>query len=323
MLAPYSAFTAWTARLPRAPRVMMLACAGLLAFCALLLLPAPARAQQIVAFVNGEPITKYDVEQRSKLIQLSTRKAAPAKQVLEELINEKVKVSEAKKFRLTVSDAEIDNALVSMGQRMRMNKAQLVQVLARSGIRVETLKAQIEAGIAWNQLVRGRFGKSLTVGEGDMRNALASQKTNDESANYEYRLLPVVLIVPRGADRAVLAARHAEAGALRKQITSCTDADRIFRSKVYGAVRGQITKTSADLPPPLRDILNSTEIGHLTAPEVTAQGIQMFALCDRRATKADSPAEAEARQKVFAEKYEKKSNAYLAEARRSMMIEYR
>ena len=33
-----------------------------------------ARAQQIVVIVNGEPITALDIDQRSKLSQLSTHK---------------------------------------------------------------------------------------------------------------------------------------------------------------------------------------------------------------------------------------------------------
>lgn len=296
-----------------------------LAFVLLIALGAAqtASAQQILAFVNGDPITQFDVEQRAKLIQLSTHKSSSQKEVLEELINEKVKIKEAKKFNLTVSSEEIENAYAGMGQRMRMNKDQLTQVLARSGIRPETLKAQIEAGIVWNQLLRGRFGRSLTVAETDVREVLASGQVKDGTENFEYRLLPVVLVVSRGSDRSMLGERQREAEELRKQINSCTEADRIFRGKSYGAVRAFVTKTSADLPPQLRDLLNKTEIGRLTSPEVTAQGVQMFALCDRRAAPGDSPAQRAAREKIFSERFSKKSEAYLAEARRSMMIQYR
>ena len=35
-----------------------------------------ARAQQVVVIVNGEPITALDIEQRSKLTQLSTHEDA-------------------------------------------------------------------------------------------------------------------------------------------------------------------------------------------------------------------------------------------------------
>ena len=79
-----------------------------------------ARAQQVVVIVNGEPITALDIEQRSKLNQLSTHKAPARQEVLDELINEKLKVREAKKLGLDVSNAEVDNAYASMASRMRL-----------------------------------------------------------------------------------------------------------------------------------------------------------------------------------------------------------
>lgn len=62
-------------------------CRRLVAAAALTLiasLPATAvRAQQVVVIVNGDPITALDIEQRSKLTQLSTHKAPPRQEVLE------------------------------------------------------------------------------------------------------------------------------------------------------------------------------------------------------------------------------------------------
>ena len=66
-----------------------------------------------------------------------------------------------------------------------------------------------------------------------------------------------------------------------------------------------------------------TEIGKLTAPEVTRQGVEMVALCARNATTADTPQKREARDKLFAQKFEAQSERYLNEIRKSAMIEYR
>src|SRR5712691_13311910 len=113
-------------------------CRRLLA-AAMLMLTAPmlatsARAQQVVVIVNGEPITALDVEQRSKLTQLSTHKVPPRQEVIDELINEKLKVREARKWGLEVSDSEVDQAYASMASRMRMTADQLTQQLAKGGL---------------------------------------------------------------------------------------------------------------------------------------------------------------------------------------------
>jgi peptidyl-prolyl cis-trans isomerase SurA len=56
---------------------------------------------------------------------------------------------------------------------------------------------------------------------------------------------------------------------------------------------------------------------------MTAQGLQMFAVCDKKQTKTDSPAEREARNKIFAHRFLQESKKYLEEIRKSAMIEYK
>ena len=89
------------------------------------------------------------------------------------------------------------------------------------------------------------------------------------------------------------------------------------------AIRTPVIKTSADIPPTLRKVLDDTPIGHLTPPEVTKQGVEMVALCARTPTTIDTPKKKEMREKMFAQKYEAKSKAYLEEFRKAAMIEYR
>src|SRR5262249_24555799 len=89
------------------------------------------------------------------------------------------------------------------------------------------------------------------------------------------------------------------------------------------AVRDIVTRTSADLPPVLRDLLEKTQVGHLTPPEQTKQGVEMVALCARNKTTVDTPKKKEIRDKMFVEKYEAKSKSYLQQVRNAAMTEYR
>jgi peptidyl-prolyl cis-trans isomerase SurA len=89
------------------------------------------------------------------------------------------------------------------------------------------------------------------------------------------------------------------------------------------AIRETVTKTSADIPAVLRELLDKTPIGHLTAPEVTKQGIEMVALCGRNPTTVDTPKKREIREKMYSQKFEAKSKWYLNEIRKAAMIEYR
>jgi peptidyl-prolyl cis-trans isomerase SurA len=284
-----------------------------------------ARAQNAVVVVNGDPITNFDIEQRSKLIALSNGgKAASRQDALEELINDRVKLKEAKKFNLDMSATDVEAQYAMTGARMRLTTEQLNKVLEGRGIRPETLKLRIKADFVWSQLVRGRYGQSLLVGEKDIASAIEVKGDGSKSAgdSFEYKMRPVVLMVQRGASPATIEQRKKEAETLRSRVQSCEQAEGFFRAMRDGVVRDQVTKTSADLPAALRELLDKTPIGQMTPPEVTRQGIEMVALCSRT-TSTETPAKREARDKLFAQKYEAQAKKYLQEARRGSMIEYR
>lgn len=300
---------------------LVLGCAAglLLMTCA-----SPLRAQTVAVMVNGEPITNYDIEQRSKLNFLTTHKPSDRKQVISELIDEKVKIKEGKKFGVDPTASDIDQSFASMSSRMRITPEQLTKSLELQGIRADTLKARIKAEMVWTGLVRGRYKESLQVGEKDVAAAVqGSGDATKEGEAFEYKMQPVVLIVPRGSAPSAIEARQKEAEVLRNRVQTCDDANAIFKSMQNAAIREAVVKTSADIPPVLREVLDKTPVGHLTPPEVTKQGVEMVALCGRKPTTVDTPKKKAIREKMFSDKFEAKSKAYLQEVRKAAMIEYR
>jgi len=281
---------------------------------------SPLPAQTIACMVNGEPITNLDIEQRTKLNFLTTRKQMPRQEVLDELTNEKVKLKEAKRFGVDPTASDVDQAFGSMSQRMRLTPEQLTKTLEGQGVRPETLKARLKAEMVWGSLVRGRFKESLQVGEKDVAAAAGEQAQVDA---FEYKLRPIVLIVPRGSATVTVDQRRKEAESLRERVKSCDEANSYFKSMQNAAIRDTVTKTSADIPGPLRELLDKTPIGHLTPPEITKQGVEMVALCERKPTKVDTPKKREIREKMFSEKYEAKQKSYLTDLRKAAMIECR
>jgi peptidyl-prolyl cis-trans isomerase SurA len=301
---------------------------SLLLGCAAVLLlmgsGSPLHAQTVAVMVNGEPITNYDIEQRSKLHALTTHKSPARQQVIDELIDEKVKIKEGKRYGVDPTAADVDSSFASMSSRMRVSPEQLAKSLEAQGIRVDTLRSRIKADMVWTSLVRGRFKDSLLVGEKDVAAAVQVKgEEKQEGEAFEYQMQPIVLIVPRGSPPALVESRRKEAEALRGRVQTCQDANDLFKTMQNAAIRDTVTKTSADLPAPLRDVLDKTPIGRLTEPEVTKQGVEMVALCGRKPTTIDTPKKKEVRDKMFAEKYEAKSKSYLQEVRKAAMIEYR
>ena len=289
----------------------------------MLVMPTTVRAQ-VVVVANGSPITEYDIQQRTKLESSSSHKNPTRQQIINDLIDDRLKIARAKTYGLDVGESEVNNAFDGMATRQHITPAQFAQVLERAGISPNTVKARIRAELTWQQLIRGKYSSSLQVGESDIASALKDRsETETPAVGYTYTLYPVVIVVARGSTEGTLAAKRSEAENLRGRFATCNEGLALARGLRDVAVRDPVTRNSADLTPQLRDMLGNIPIGHLTAPEVTAQGIQMFAVCGKKETTAESPLKRETREQIFTKRFESESKKYLDEIRRQAMIEYK
>jgi peptidyl-prolyl cis-trans isomerase SurA len=286
-------------------------------------LACPAAAQ-VVVIANGSPITEYDIQQRMKLEASASQKGAARQQIIDDLINDRLKISKAKVYGLEVDDGEVNRAFEGMATRQHVTVQQFSQVLERAGISPNTVKARIRAELTWQQLIRGKFGASLQIGESDIASALKDRNESEASSvGYVYTLYPVTVVVPRGSNEATVSAKRGIADNLRTRFVSCNEGLAMARALRDVAVREPITRSSGDLSAQLREILGSIEVGHLTAPEVTPQGLQMFAVCNKKETTAESPLRREVREQIYTKRFESESKKFLEEIRKSAMIEYK
>jgi peptidyl-prolyl cis-trans isomerase SurA len=301
---------------------------AVLLFSLLAASPRPAAAQTVVVMVNGDPITSRDIDQRAKFNQLVTHKAPAREDVIEELINEKLKIQVGRRYKLEIGDRDVDASYAEMGKRMNLSPEQLSQTLEKAGVDPGTLKSRIRADMVWQNIVRGKFQSSFQFRDKDILAALETRKKDDKDKEatekvsaQEYLLRPILFIVPKGSPQSRVDARRTEAEALRSRFQDCERGLPFARALKDVAVRDQITRSSADLAPALRDILERTGVGRLTSPETTPNGVELFAICDKREVKADAPALRQVRQEMINEQFEAKSKRFLSELRRQALIE--
>lgn len=295
-----------------------------LAATALLVLHPTARAQAVVVLVDGQPITSLDVEQRAKFMEMSTHKAPARQEVIDSLIDEILEIREAKRFTIDPSTSDVNDAFNNVATNMGIDAQKLSQILSNGGASADTLKQKLRAQIAWASLVRGRYQASLVIPDSDVEAQLQLHKSDDTNqVGYEYVLRPIIMVVPHNSPDAAYEARKRDADALRVRFTSCADGIPFARALPEVAVRDPVNKSSGDLPPELRNILDQTDVGHLTAPEQTTEGVQMFAVCSKKESKSESPGLKEVRNQLFEQKFGAKAKRYLADLRRQAMIEYK
>ena len=304
-------------------RLRRLLAGAALAILAALAITPRAEAQTVVVVVNGDPITNFDVEQRSKLMELATHKPPARQEVLDELLNEKLKIQLLKRYAIEGVDKDVDQAYANMARRMHVTPSQFADNLDKQGVKPETLKSRMKAEIIWSQIVRARYQSAFQFSDADVKARLAAKNPEDAAAvGYDYTLRPILFVVPRGSQPAAFEARAKDAEALRARFQSCEQGIPLARGLGSVAVRSPAAKSSADLPAPLRSVLDKTEVGHLTPPEATTEGIQVYAVCSKKQSES-TPAQKEMRDAMYSEAFETQAKKFLKELRSQAMIEYR
>jgi peptidyl-prolyl cis-trans isomerase SurA len=290
--------------------------------CAVAATAAPSRAHaQAILAVNGEVITNYDIEQRAKFNTMALHKNQPRHEILEELIDDKLKAQVAKRYKIDLTEKDIDQQYESRAKAMHISPEQLTQILAQSGIDAKTFKAKLLADTSWQYIIRGKFQQDFVISETSINEETEKEKKGASSeVGYDYTLRPILFLVPRG-NTALQDARRKDADALRGRFVNCDTGLPLARSLRDVVIRDTVTKNSSELAPALREILNKTELGHLTPLEMTEQGVQVFAVCEKKETKSETPEKKAALEKIMAARFDARSKAYLKDLRRQAMIE--
>ena len=143
----------------------------------------PAPGAGIVAVVNSDVITRFDLESRRRLFALTAGlPLTPAvlerltPQVTRLLIDEKLRQQEAIRRRVGATDQEVAEAVARLESQNNMPPGALRQSLARQGIDIRVLFAQLRAQIAWGKLVRAQLGQQGQISEEEIRERLREQE---------------------------------------------------------------------------------------------------------------------------------------------------
>ncbi len=290
----------------------------------------PARAaSQIRVVVNNEPITSNEIAERARLMQLTARTSAASveRMAMEELIDDKLKLQEAKRVGVSVSDAQVEAAFASIASRLKITPAQLAQGLGQRGISPKNLKDRLRVQIIWQQLVVGRFNRTVQISDSQVVDALAKKEgTSKENAGKsdgkttEYTLKQVALLITKGGNDG---ARMKEAEALRARVTTCDGLVDAVKSVPEALVKNLGKRTAEELPEQFRGLISDVAVGHLSKPQRSPVGIEMVAVCEKRDLSGDFQIRNQVEDELRAKEGEVFARRYVNDLRRIAIIDYR
>ena len=290
-------------------------------------------AVRIAAVVNNEAISIPDLVARIDIAIVSSRlqiseelRQQLAPQVLRSLIDERLKVQEAERLRVRASRAELANARRTVEQRNGIPAGGLDDFLRRQGLDVASVTEQLRAEILWSKLVRGRLGAAVSVGEGEIDEAIARLEAN--RGRPEYRVAEIFLAVDSSEREAEV---RGAAASLYRQLSAGASFAQIaqqFSQSATAAVGGDIGwVVEGQLPGEIETVLADLEPGSIAPPVRAFDGYYIVSLIDRRTVLADTPVaglDREAiRQDIAGRRLEMLARRYVRDLHRSAFIDVR
>lgn len=235
--------------------------------------------ERVAATVNDVPISTFDVRQRMRLIMITQgieelpeeAIAQFQQEALRDLIEEQLKLQEAAEWELEIADEEIDEEIAKIAASGRSDVEGLARELASQGVDLSTLRRKIRADLAWERLVRGRYGSRVSVTEDEVENTLEDLRAS--VTEDQYLLSEICLPVGSPSEQEQMFGigmqmieqmrRGAPFRALAGQYSACPSAAR-------GGDLGWLR--ASELDPDLATVVTQLEQGSISRP-IPQQGM--------------------------------------------------
>ncbi|PIE14604.1 MAG: peptidylprolyl isomerase [Rhodobacterales bacterium] len=250
--------------------------------------PAPVAAQNLFApaiRVNDLVITRYELEQRARMLKLFNAPGDPAKLARKQLIEERLKLDAARSLGLQVTEDEVLAGMEEFAGRANMNTEQFLRALEGAGVSAETFRAFVEAGVSWRLLVRARFSRQVEITENDVERALSSNR----AAGVEVLISEIIMPLRSPRQRPAIEARAREISELTSTSAFSAQARRYSASPTRGRGGRLNWMPITQLPPTLQPLILGLAPGQVTDPLPLQGAVALFQLRDIREGKRAQP----------------------------------
>lgn len=292
---------------------------------------AAADGQGVLVTVNDYPITSYDVDQRVKLNAILGRPEGSAaeqrKRALQSVIDDVIKLVEAKKFKADPNDKTIDAQIEKMAKGSNTDPKGLAVQLKAKGASMSALRRLVAAQIAFNRLLAAMYKVKVEVDPAEVDkkyNEIVSDPRLKPVTVYE--ILEIDMPVENTGDAMadqLMMARAADAAQYRKAFKGCGSA-RAAASGIYDVRIGKrLQADGAKIPKQLRSALDQVGTGGIVGPARSQVGIQLIAFCGKKSISPDKPTRQQIETMLVNKKYDVYEERYMRELRRNAFIEYK
>lgn len=306
--------------------------------------PALAQSQGVIVTVNDFPITRFDIEQRIRLLQILGNNVSSSqdtrRKALRAMVDEVIQIDEAKRFKANPTEREVDQQIDRMAKDLKTDYKGLEGKLNKQGIAMTALRQYVTAQISFNRILVGKYKMNFKVEEADIDEKFNSIKREFEQRVSQvmkdprmqpvqvYQLVQIELPVENPQDGMLLQARAVEASQFISRFKGCKSA----RAAASGIFNVKISKpldaVANKMPPEIRKALDRAGPGKAVGPARGPNGIQIIAFCSKRTIsppkpKYEMPTRQQVANAVSNEKFATVSEKYMKDMRKRAFVDYK
>lgn len=259
--------------------------------------PAKARAADfIVAVVNSEPITNNEVQSLKLRLSKQLPPGSPApdtkvltQQALDQLINEKAQLQQARDNGIRIDDAEVDQTELTIARQNQVSKEELYKRVAAEGLSVSAFREQLRSQLMISRLREREVDNRARVSDTDVEQFIQSQQAGKPAAAtaFDLNLAMILVAVPENASDKELADLQAKALQISKRAKAGENfanlAATLSQAADKGANGGEMGLRSADRYPSL--FVEGTQKlskGDVSEPLRSGAGFHILKVLDKK-----------------------------------------
>lgn len=242
----------------------------------------------VAAIVDDKVITTFDVQQRVKLMIISSGRNPPPEMLpqlqqraLHDLVEEKLKLGEAKKMEVKVEDKEVEKELNNIAASGGATVPQLEEVLTKAGVSMASLRQEIRASIAWPRLVSGRYGNRVHISDKEVDATI--ERMREDATNEQYLVSEICIPVPDPSQAPELYKGSLNLiEQMRKGVPFAVVAQQ-FSACTTAAAGGDLGWVRAgELPPEIDEVIRTLPPHSVTNPIPSEGTFMIMAVRDKR-----------------------------------------
>lgn len=245
---------------------------------------------RIVAVVNDGIIMQSELNQamhdaRLQMQAIHQPTPAPAslrKKVLNDLINQHIQLQLAKKNKITVTAAQIDQAIANIAKNNGLDHAAFITRLKQSGIDIDHYRDEIKKQMIMAKLQGQAVGATIQLTDDDVR---AFIRRNQSQQHLQFHVVDVLIPLKSSSTSAEISTALKQASQVRQALVSGQSTDSVAKQFPSITTSDMGYRTAASLPDLFVQSVKSLSKNAWSKPIQASNGFHLLKVVNSRRPK--------------------------------------